>query len=85
MGLVLVGSACLGSFAATWAYQQMVASPDTTSTVTVERDTPNVITAIRDLAVLEAASYHIERIIDLRPKPETQRQLRVGCALSAMR
>jgi hypothetical protein len=30
------------------------------------RDTPNVITAIRDLAVLEGASFHIERVIDLR-------------------
>jgi hypothetical protein len=34
--------------------------------VTVVRPTPQVIVAVRDLARLEAAEYHLERVIDLR-------------------
>lgn len=34
--------------------------------VTVIRPTPQVIVAVRDLARLEAAEYHMERVIDLR-------------------
>jgi hypothetical protein len=41
------------------------------ASVQVLRDTPNVITAIRDLARLESAEFHIERVIDLT---ETQRR-----------
>ena len=41
------------------------------ASVQVVRDTPNVITAIRDLARLETAEFHIERVIDLT---ETQRR-----------
>jgi hypothetical protein len=41
------------------------------ASVQVVRDSPNVITAIRDLARLESAEFHIERVIDLT---ETQRR-----------
>jgi len=34
----------------------------------VERPTPSVITAVRDLARLESAEYHVERVIDLTEK-----------------
>jgi len=34
--------------------------------VTIVRPTPQVIVAVRDLARLEAAQYHLERVIDLR-------------------
>jgi len=37
-------------------------------TQTVVRDTPNVVTSIRDLAALESTSYHIERVVDLRDR-----------------
>ena len=37
-------------------------------TATSLRSTPSVVTAIRDLARLEAVEYHVERIIDLRDK-----------------
>ncbi len=37
-------------------------------TQTTVRDTPNVVTSIRDLAALEATSYHIERVVDLRDR-----------------
>lgn len=39
---------------------------------TALRHTAAVITAVRDLAVLETATYHVERVIDLR---DTQSQL----------
>jgi len=34
--------------------------------VTIVRPTPQVIVAVRDLARLESAQYHLERVIDLR-------------------
>jgi len=37
-------------------------------TTTVVRGSSPVVTAIRDLATLETASYHMERVIDLRDK-----------------
>lgn len=46
-------------------------APPPAASVQVVRDTPNVITAIRDLARLESAEFHIERVIDLT---ETQRR-----------
>jgi Protein of unknown function (DUF4230) len=42
--------------------------PPATSTVTVVRPTPDVLTAVRDLARLESASFHMERVIDLSAK-----------------
>jgi hypothetical protein len=45
-------------------------SPPPAATVSV-RESPSVITAIRDLARLETAQYHMERVIDLT---ETQRR-----------
>jgi hypothetical protein len=42
-------------------------APEPTS-VTVVRPTPAVVTALRDLARLESAQAHVERVIDLRDK-----------------
>lgn len=39
-----------------------------TSSVTVVRPTPDVLVAVRDLARLESASFHMERVIDLSDK-----------------
>lgn len=38
------------------------------STPTALRSTPSVVVAVRDLARLESAEYHIERVIDLRDR-----------------
>jgi len=38
--------------------------------VTIVRPTPDVIVAVRDLARLESAEYHIERVIDLRDRQQ---------------
>jgi hypothetical protein len=42
--------------------------PPMTSSVTVVRPTPDVLVAVRDLARLESASFHMERVIDLTDK-----------------
>jgi hypothetical protein len=42
--------------------------PPMSSSVTVVRPTPDVLLAVRDLARLESASYHMERVIDLSDK-----------------
>lgn len=42
------------------------ARPVASETVEVVRETPDVITAVRQLARLEATSFHIERVIDMR-------------------
>jgi hypothetical protein len=46
-------------------------APPPAATVTTVRPSPSVITAIRDLARLETAEYHIERVVDLT---ETQKR-----------
>jgi hypothetical protein len=42
--------------------------PPMTSSVTVVRPTPDVLLAVRDLARLESAAFHMERVIDLTDK-----------------
>jgi hypothetical protein len=42
--------------------------PPMSSSVTVVRPTPDVLIAVRDLARLESASFHMERVIDLTDK-----------------
>jgi hypothetical protein len=42
--------------------------PPLSSSVTVVHPTPNVLVAVKDLARLESASFHMERVIDLSDK-----------------
>ena len=42
--------------------------PPLSSSITVVRPTPNVLLAVKDLARLESASFHMERVIDLSDK-----------------
>jgi hypothetical protein len=42
--------------------------PPMTSSATVVQKTPDVLVAVRDLARLESASFHMERVIDLSEK-----------------
>lgn len=45
--------------------------PGTTERVVqVERETPNVVAAVRELARLEATSFHMERVVDLRDRQQ---------------
>jgi hypothetical protein len=45
--------------------------PPAPSAITVVRPTPDVVVAIRDLAELTSAEYHVERVIDLTEKQRT--------------
>jgi Protein of unknown function (DUF4230) len=42
--------------------------PPLSSSITVVRPTPDVLVAVKDLARLESASFHMERVIDLTDK-----------------
>jgi hypothetical protein len=42
--------------------------PQLSSSVTIVQPTPNVLVAVKDLARLESASFHMERVIDLTDK-----------------
>ncbi|HET7543049.1 MAG TPA: DUF4230 domain-containing protein [Polyangiaceae bacterium] len=42
--------------------------PPLSSSVTIVHATPNVLLAVKDLARLESASFHMERVIDLTDK-----------------
>ncbi len=42
--------------------------PPLSSSITVVHPTPNVLVAVKDLARLESASFHMERVIDLTDK-----------------
>ncbi len=42
--------------------------PKPPDSITVVRPTPSVVTALRDLARLESAECHVERVIDLKDK-----------------
>ncbi len=45
--------------------------PPPPSAVTIVRPTPDVVVAIRDLAELTSAEYHVERVVDLTEKQRT--------------
>jgi hypothetical protein len=42
--------------------------PPLSSSITIVHPTPNVLVAVKDLARLESASFHMERVIDLSDK-----------------
>jgi hypothetical protein len=61
--LVLV-VACLGGAGASWIASLLRDEPEPDETLVI-RPTADVVVAVRDLARLESASYHVERVIDL--------------------
>jgi hypothetical protein len=67
IGLLLLIALGL-AFVERWAQRAKPALPPLSSSVTVIQPTPNVLLAVRDLARLESASFHMERVIDLSEK-----------------
>ncbi len=57
-----------GAFGALFFRAPSPVLPPATTTVAVVRPTPSVLVAVRDLARLETAEFHMERVIDLREK-----------------
>lgn len=75
--LVLVG-ACLGGATLQWIAQVFTPEPEEPEEVVEVLPTPDVVVAVRDLARLESASFHVERVIDM-----TSRQARLGGLVEA--
>lgn len=75
--LLVAVVACLGGAAASWLVSLVHDEPEPAETVVV-RPTADVVVAVRDLARLESASYHVERVIDA-----TSRQSRLGGLVEA--
>jgi hypothetical protein len=66
-GMLMIGVAMISATLATCA-TRLTAEEETPDTVTIVRPTPNVVVAMRDLARLESAQFHMERIVDLRDR-----------------
>ncbi|HJL17361.1 MAG TPA: DUF4230 domain-containing protein [Sandaracinaceae bacterium LLY-WYZ-13_1] len=62
--LVLIGG-CLGGGLLSWVVQLFDEEPEPAAEVIEVQPTPDVVVAVRDLARLESASFHVERVIDL--------------------
>jgi hypothetical protein len=60
VGLALGAKSCKGP--------SLPLIPPLSSSVTIVQPTPNVLVAVKDLARLESASFHMERVIDLTDK-----------------
>ena len=61
--LGLLGAGLLGG---ALLYRVLAPTPPAPQVVEVERPLPSVVVAVRDLARLETASFHMERVIDRR-------------------
>src|SRR5690349_7719315 len=58
----------LAAVAVVLAAGLLVVAPRLSQDGSVVRTTPSVVTAVRDLARLEAIEFHVERVIDLRDR-----------------
>jgi hypothetical protein len=67
-GTAVLVLGCLGAGAL--ISRCMKDDPPPPAVVQVVRPTPDVITAVRDLARLETTAYHVERVVDLRDQQQ---------------
>jgi hypothetical protein len=73
LGLALAGTLgagllCGALFVKSCSAPALPVIPRLSSSITVVRPTPDVLVAVKDLARLESASFHMERVIDLTDK-----------------
>lgn len=73
LGLALAGTLgagllCGALFVKSCSAPALPVIPQLSSSITVVRPTPDVLVAVKDLARLESASFHMERVIDLTDK-----------------
>lgn len=68
--LFVFGLLAVGLLIGALLYRLVMPAPEATETVQVVQPTPDVIVAVRDLARLETASFHVERVIDLRERQQ---------------
>jgi hypothetical protein len=67
-GTLGAGLLCGALFVKSCSAPALPVIPPLSSSITVVRPTPDVLVAVRDLARLESASFHMERVIDLTDK-----------------
>ncbi len=77
LGLLVVILACLGGALASWIASFFRDDGPPPETVVI-RPTADVVVAVRDLARLESASFHMERVIDM-----SSQQTRLGGLVQA--
>ena len=69
LGGVLLGGLLMGALATrSCSTPSLPVIPPLSSSVVIVRPTPNVLVAVKDLARLESASFHMERVLDLKDK-----------------
>ncbi|HEY5372570.1 MAG TPA: DUF4230 domain-containing protein [Polyangiaceae bacterium] len=67
-GTLGAGLLCGALFVKSCSAPALPVIPPLSSSITVVRPTPDVLVAVKDLARLESASFHMERVIDLTDK-----------------
>lgn len=66
--IFVVGLLSAGLLVGALLYRLLAPEPEPETRVEVLRESPDVIVAVRDLARLETARFHMERVIDLRDR-----------------
>ncbi len=66
--MLVVGAAVISAAGATCVARMSDEEPEEPEVVTIVQPTADVVVAMRDLARLESAEYHMERIINLRDR-----------------
>jgi hypothetical protein len=69
--LLLAAAAFVASSLVTWAYHLVAGQTEAAEEETTVRSGRAVVRAVRDLARLQTASYHVQQVIDLQDKQST--------------
>ena len=70
--LFVLGLLAAGLLGGALLFRVLVPPPPAPEVVEVERPGPSVVTAVRDLARLETAAFHMERVIDRRRRSQAR-------------
>jgi hypothetical protein len=68
VAIVVIAAAAFAAMSIVTCAYHFATGGDSSTTTTVVRPTPQVVVAVRDLARLESAEYHMERVIDLEDR-----------------
>jgi hypothetical protein len=70
LGLLLVVSACFGGGIASFVFLTRPPPAPAPTEIVEARPAPDVVMAVRDLARLETASFHIERVVEVTSRQQ---------------
>ena len=68
VAVVVIAAAAFSAMSIVTCAYHLATAEEPPATTTVVRPTPQVVVAVRDLARLESAEYHMERVIDLEDR-----------------